>query len=270
MISKSDLCAHNTEDSPRFLYHYTKVESAIKILKSGKLLLRAPEKMNDPHEYRLREINGILINETLSEQECHKAVEIHSDAIKERKYAVRMVSFSTDQNPHWCKPIKRGWNRVSMWTYYAESHAGVCLIFDRKRLEENFSLEFSDVKCRCFCRPIQYVNDDELEQYEDMFWEAHETYLDKDHVKHLFTKLDDYAPEQEYRLLLVNSELEDTDDVLLPIKNSICGIITGDRFKYRDEAIKKTLHKAITESNEDIRTFEMNYDIPEEPLYGTY
>lgn len=268
MISKSDLCGDNTENLPRFLFHYTKVETAINILKSGTLLLHAPEKMNDPHEYRLRETNGVFINENSSEVDNHKAISIHTDAIKERNCTVRMASFSIDKNPHWCKPIKRGWNRVSMWTYYAESHAGVCLIFDRKKLEENFSLAFSNIKCRCICNPIQYVDDNKLEQYEDMFWEAHETYLDDKHIKHLFTKLDDYAPEQEYRFLLVNKELSNSVDLQLPIKKSICGLITGDRFKSKDTTIKEKLQKTITECNDDICTFEMNYDMPEDPLYA--
>ena len=101
-----------------------------------------------------------------------------------------------------------------------------------------------------------------------MFWEAHETYLDEDHIKHLFTKLEDYAPEQEYRFLLVNKDLKNSADLQLPIKDSICGLITGDKFKSRGTAIKELLQKTIAECNENISTFEMNYDIPEVPLYA--
>ena len=230
--------------------------------------MRAPGKMNDPHEYKLHETNGVIINGNPSNQECADAVRMHSNAIKERACAVRIASFSVDKKPHWCTSVERGCNRMSLWTYYAESHAGVCLIFDRKKLESAFSLAFSGDAFQCLCKPIQYVDADVISQSEEMFWEAHETYLDEAHIQDLFIKLEDYAPEQEYRFLLINRELTDSADVRLPIKDSLCGIITGDRFKTQDTILQTQLHDAIIESNGDISTFEMTYDLQEDPLYS--
>ena len=236
--SKSDLFAYNAENLPRFLYHYTKVSSAIKILKTGTLLLRAPEKMNDPHEYRLHETSGVDFNEFLSIQECNDVMLRHGDAITERKNAVRIACFSMDKSPHWCVPYERGWNRMSMWTYYADSHRGVCLVFDRKQLEESFNHIFSNATRKCFCRSVQYVNEYELDRYEDMFWEPQDSYLDEKHINHLFAKSDCFAQEQEYRRLLVNKKLKGSANVRFSIKNAICGIITGDRFDKKKNADK--------------------------------
>lgn len=260
--SKTDLFAYSAEDLPRFLYHYTKVSSAIKILKTGTLLLRAPEKMNDPYEYRSRETNGVDV----SIQECSNSISKHSNAIAERKNAVRIASFSIDKKLHWCIPSERGWNRMSMWTYYAESHAGVCLVFDRKRLEENFNLTFSNAKRKCFCRQVQYVSERELNRYEGMFCEPHDSYLGEEHIDHLFTKSDCFAQEQEYRLLLVNRNLKSSANVRFSIKNAIRAIITGDRFDKNKNADK--LQTIIDACHKNISTFEMDYSMPEYPLYS--
>lgn len=264
-LSKSDLFAYSTDDEPRYLYHYTKVLSAVNILKTGTLLLRAPEKMNDPHEYRIRQTSGIVIEGSPSIQECTNIVRKHGDAVAERKNAVRIASFSTDKSSHWCVPYERGWNRMSMWTYYAETHAGVCLIFDRKQLENDFKTAF-ETTGRCCCRPIQYVDEYELEQYEEMFWKPNDSYLDEKNIKHLFVKANCYAPEQEYRLLLINKNLKDSSDIEFSIRNSICGIITGDKFDKSKNA--GALQAAIDTCNKDISTFEMDYNMPEDPLYS--
>lgn len=263
--SKTDLFAYNAENLPRFLYHYTKVSSAIKILKTGTFLLRAPEKMNDPHEYRIRQMTGVLFHGNPSNQECGDAVFKHSNAIVERKNTVRIACFSMDKSPHWCIPSERGWNRMSMWTYYADSHRGVCLVFDRKQLEEDFNLSFSNAIRKCFCRSVQYVNEYELDRYEDMFWEPQDSYLDEKHINHLFAKSDCFAQEQEYRLLLVNKKLKGPANVRFSIKNAICGVITGDRFDKSKNADK--LQTAIDACCKDISVFEMDYDMREEPLY---
>jgi hypothetical protein len=262
---KLDLNAYNTDDAPRYLYHYTKFSSAVNILKTGKFLLRALEKMNDPHEYRLRQTSGVVFDGNPSFQECADIVHKHDDAIAERKNAVRIASFSIDKKPHWCILSERGWNRMSMWTYYAESHAGVCLIFNRKQLEKDYKNTFGAVG-QCYCRQIQYVNECELNQYEEMFWKPNNSYLDEKNVDHLFVKANCYAPEQEYRLLLVNKDLKESTDIEFPIRNCICGIITGDKFDKSKNAAE--LQTAIETCNKDIRTFEMDYNMPDDPLYS--
>lgn len=101
-------------------------------------------------------------------------------------------------------------------------------------------------KNRAFDRAVNYVNLLELDRIDDMFWEQVTTFLDESHIGHLFTKPDDFEHEQEYRFLVVNSELNTSDEnIYLPIKNSFCGLVTGRRFDTKNKENMKRLCDAM-------------------------
>ena len=78
----------NEDNTPRFLYHYTKFECAIRILASGRLFMCSLEKQNDPWEFLDREDTGIaVINQSI--RESSQNLRKHDYAIAERKNYVR-------------------------------------------------------------------------------------------------------------------------------------------------------------------------------------
>lgn len=91
-------------DKQNILFHYTRLESALKIITSNTLLFGNFETMNDISEVR-REI----FDEKLEKEIC----------------LYKSISFTTDQND------PRGFAVDSLWGYYAEKGNGVCLAFDK-------------------------------------------------------------------------------------------------------------------------------------------
>lgn len=260
------LCFAPTEDkTPRFLYHYTKYESAIKILANGYLFMRSLENQNDPWEFLPRENHIVDCGESL--KESAQNLKKHSMAIDERNNYVRQASFSIDTN------LRHGWNLTRMWAQYADNHAGVCLIFDYKQLYDDFNAAFADKATHYACRQINYVNLYELDNLEDKYWKPTTTFFHKDFIDLLFTKHDDFAQEQEYRFLAAIKDLKTSDENLrLPIKKSFCGLITGKRFEQKhEENINrlriKHLRDAMELCNKDVRPIMMYSHKFAEPLY---
>ena len=255
----------NEDGSPLFLYHYTKFDSAIKILASGNLFMCSLEKQNDPWEFLTRDDTGV-VNNGGSFEKTAQDLRDHDHAIEERKNYVRQASFSVDIEK------RHGWNLTRMWAQYADNHAGVCLIFDYKQLCDDFNAMFAGEETPHFERPIKYVSLYELDLLEDKYWEPTATFLNDNYIDLLFTKHDDYEHEQEYRFLAVNNSLKTSDENLyLPIKNSFCGLITGKRFELGyDKNMKdlrmKYLRDAMTLCNRDIRPFMMYPNGFSEPL----
>ena len=228
MICRNDLLYHglNPGNEPRFLYHYTSFESALKILDTGKLMLRSLSNMNDPYEFLPRN-HGVAGHGSPSNEELSIAVAKNKHAHIERSNDVRMVSFSVDCDDG--EILHKGWNLYSNWTWYGRNHTGVCLVFDYDHLVNEFHSYFDKLSCKHTHDRIKYAT--EFDTYEDMFWKPHESFTDVTHICHLFTKPDSYECEQEYRFLVVDEKLDNPNTpVFMPIKTSLCGLVTGYKF----------------------------------------
>lgn len=174
------------------LFHYTKFESALKIITTKKLLFGDFSKMNDIAE-SCREV----FNE-LAEGEL-------------KKY--KSLSFTFD------KRDKRAFEIDSLWGYYAEKGNGACLVFDKKSIIKEFN-RFNVFHRRGIINYIRnYTNAlflnaktkseavKEIEtKYKDIF----------------FTKSLDWSKENEYRLLVKS---EDFSSLYLNIKDSLVAVI---------------------------------------------
>lgn len=231
MIDVNDLTYHgiknaNGKAQPRFLYHYTSFDSALKIFDAGKLMMRSLSNMNDPFEF-LNRNHGVFYNGCPTGKELSSMVTKHTHAHAERSNGVRMAAFSVDNEDH--KILHKGWNLFSNWTWYGQNHAGVCLVFDYEHLVNDFNSYFDNSSCKHEHGLITYAAD--FDTYEDMFGEPHESFTDETHIDHLFTKPDSYEREQEYRFLIVDAKMDNPNTpVFMPIKTSLCGVITGYKF----------------------------------------
>lgn len=174
------------------LFHYTRFESALKIITTKHLLFGDFSNMNDISE-SYREVFNNLAEEEL------------------RKY--KSLSFTFDTRS------KRAFEIDSLWGYYAEKGNGVCFVFDKKELFN----EFNHIKSFHRRGKIHYLRNftnalflsantrceaiKEIEaKYRDIF----------------FTKSLDWAKENEYRFLVRNEELSPS---YLNIGNALIAVI---------------------------------------------
>ncbi|MBO4611567.1 MAG: DUF2971 domain-containing protein [Bacteroidaceae bacterium] len=183
------------------LFHYTRFESALKIISTKKLLFGDFSKMNDISESS-REVYNELAEEEL------------------KKY--KSLSFTFDTKG------KRAFEIDSLWGYYGEKGNGACLVFEKNKIFKEFN-HFDDFHKR---GKIQYLRNftnalflsaktrgeavKEIEtKYKDIF----------------FTKSLDWTKENEYRLLTKNETLTlpflNIEDALvavilcLPLQNKV-------------------------------------------------
>ena len=157
-----------------YLYHYTTVDNAIRIVASNTLLFGKLETMNDINEsYRCVFGNPNTI------QEAHNLL---------KQY--QQLSFVADNLP------RRGYDIPSMWGHYAERGHGVCLVFNRQSLSD------------CFSSDMINNNVDYLSEYDSSIIieeNSVEQFFAKNTQKLFFTKTSDWANEQEFRVILKSS-----------------------------------------------------------------
>ncbi len=173
------------------LYHFTKYDSAFKILLSQNLLFGKYSNMNDINE-AMRIFCHSNLEDDSKEQQRIKDIE---------KY--QQLSFTMDINQN----IK-GFELSSMWGHYAEKGFGVCLVFDKEILLDSIKND-----SRYTRKKIKYTDDvsnwkslDDANVIDEIF----------------FKKFTDWKYENEYRII-VQSDSKKRES--LNIRNSLKAII---------------------------------------------
>lgn len=203
------------------LYHYTKFDTAIKILESHSLRYGRLHNMNDIHE-----------NDKLSYVDS-KGTTINSfhsdvlDAIDCEMAKYRQISLTADDD----QKGKLGFDLHQMWGLYAEKGKGVCLVFDEDILCKQIDdavlhktvLYDTSVESFYIAKPndSQSIQHDIQRQAEILF----------------FQKRKEWEHEQEYRYIkrclnLKKEEYLDYGDALkFIILNSVFERVDGVKFK---------------------------------------
>lgn len=174
-------------ESTEKLYHYTNIDSACKILESMSLRFGSLKELNDPQESR-RAIFADL----------HKDPVLWSNLCKK----FRQLSLSRDG-------VAPGFMIQSMWSHYADKGNGVCLVFDKQKLLEQFRNKsiWNDA-----VNYIQdYVSDIILASEDDLIHKYNDVFFNKDLS---------WEPEQEYRIVSYSSEITQVN-----ISDSLMGVI---------------------------------------------
>lgn len=154
-----------------YLFHYTSLDKAIKIIASNTLLFGKLEKMNDINEsYRCVFGNGETIREAY---------------VLLKRY--QQLSFVADKMP------RRGYDIPSMWGHYAERGHGVCLVFDRQLLTDCFS-------CDMIKDNVDYSS--EYDSSIIIEGDTVERFFTNNTHQLFFTKTSDWANEQEFRVIV--------------------------------------------------------------------
>ena len=242
-----------------YLFHYTAYSSALNILLSQRLRLGSLKYMNDSLEFEDHHGQPFRFQGEYSEQEYMDKVRDYENAVSEKDRSVRFASFSMDRYPCY-NNFSKGWARSRMWAQYADTHKGVCLIFDKTNLINAFKSKFKNDACRTYCREVNYTNN--LQTSGDALSLPCKSLLTEDKIEFLFQKNEDFRNEQEFRLLLINTDLKNPEDIVsFSIADTICGIITGVKFPKENEL---PLKKAVESCNPAIKIFPMSwhYGVP--------
>ena len=178
------------------LYHYTSFETALKIIASGQLRYGRLSNMND-------------VNEAYRYVYYNKDLNISSQDVLQELSLYRQLSFSVDG-------VNCGYNISPMWGHYAQKGRGVCLVFDRNKLENKLS-EQSNVYSRTITYKSNYSGDIDIKMSDIPQSIASQ----KDEI--FFSKSSEWEYEQEYRIV---KKFNNTNgDEFLDIKDCIIAVI---------------------------------------------
>lgn len=103
-----------------YLYHFTSIDSFIKILVTEKFRLSCINKMNDVNE-------SLAIFEKFSSFNKEQRIIKHEKYIRERTFLGCFNVLKENEDIR---------DKVSMWGYYADSCKGICMEIDKRKLDE--------------------------------------------------------------------------------------------------------------------------------------
>jgi hypothetical protein len=229
-----------------YLYHYTKFETALKILDSKKLKFNNYGTSNDPYESKklyftvlkaTYENNNIFINHIDNARQIQLLNEY------------KIICFSQDKSPLGKLSLfNRGCCLLSLWALYADNHKGVCLVFDRFDLCK----EVNQQHLSNWPMPVSY--EELLERHSYIHRMAITTIYQKgnidiyDQIKvnihnnpgpMFFLKDKNWEHENEFRIVLFN--IKNDEETFVNITNSLKGIIIGTELDYESTSKLKIL-----------------------------
>jgi len=219
--------------SSNLLYHYTRIQTAYDhILYTNKLKLSERHTSNDPIENIIDPIitNSFYgYNET--ERPSDKDISEASNFIKEKIKNAKQICFCMNSdNPDFHKftilPYEYfGFLKPRMWDQYGDKYNGVCLVFDKTKLETNksdiYSKKVEYISYSEFHRNHANIDLNDLQDYGlDQYYEtSFERIKNQGFLKHL-----DYSGENEYRFITFLEK-----DTYINIGDSLKAIVISDR-----------------------------------------
>lgn len=223
--------------------HYTSKDKAISILYDKRINFSPLLSCDDPRESKQWNFGFIGAEQMFCLKNFREALYVFDNYIKNNSMILcfcgwnnEEINFGKNAIPHYRQDYYRvGWSRSRMWSQYGVKHTGVCLVFDRKQLEEQFKSTFEPNK--------KFTGRVEYQYHLESFVKARkiscrniighgvdkalEMQIDKYFHEYFFLKLMDYLEEHEYRLVVIAN---DGDSIGLPIESSLKGVIVGINF----------------------------------------
>ena len=242
-------------DENKYLYHYTDVSKAFKIIDGDSLRFSKTSRTNDTLESKLK-INFNSINTSIH---C-KLVEWIQLFNGSYSNNLQLLCFSMDKKFQY-QPIDertyfsdfsgRGFAMPRMWAQYASNNTGVCLVYDKKKLTEiikkslrSLLIYFDKVKYKNQLYTYDFKNEtinliagqSNLKENSGFNIQCHDFLKEnKDFTKYnYFYKLNDWEGEKEFRFLAYNEDelyVDNSNDALV-------GVVIGEKI---DDTNKRIL-----------------------------
>lgn len=177
------------------LYHYTKFDTAIRIILSEHLKFGRLGDMND-------------VNEAYKHISYDHRGNVKMKDVQKELKLYRQISLTMDSSTY------QGFDISAMWGHYAEKGKGVCLVFDKQKLLKCLPTDMRSRKVhykRKFKGSV-HIDSDNIAKS-----------LERRRKEFFFTKSSDWKYEQEFRII---TKVKDcSDDLYLYFKDSLIAII---------------------------------------------
>lgn len=204
------------------IYHYTTSRTCIESILFDRRLRFSPlSRTNDPLEYQdfIHAATGTDTTKEQLAQLIYKGFSINEMV----KHSCKICCFSIDAEPgsvpNATSLFHKGYAKSRMWSQYADYHRGVCMVFSLNRLYQIVMTETESVNVpmeshvSVFHGIVEYDNylrklNDALDiEYTPEEISKSEIQRVGDNAQaYLFSKLEDYKDEQEYRIVLHSSK----------------------------------------------------------------
>lgn len=180
----------------KHVFHFTKFESALRIIASKSLKFGRFENMNDIAEAK-RDVYGM----------------VSADIINAELSKYQSISLTLDDPSH------RGFKIDPLWGHYAQGGNGACLVFDIEKLSQKMKEQF---ETNATIAPINYSSEFTNAIFtEGDSQEAVRQYIEDNLEDIFFTKSLDWEYEQELRILIKEDDLNEKfiywDDALIAV-----------------------------------------------------
>lgn len=253
----------NKIDRNKYLYHYTSIEKAFKILYYKKLRFSPITATNDIFEQKAK----LLFNNY--DSDTHKKITKIRNYFDDQRNRVRILCFSQDNQEVLDNPsdfpedyrnanvIGRGLALPRMWAQYSANNSGVCFIFNKQKL-------INSIKAQgliFLANKVQYVDNYANEQlkkediqqlYKKIDLEYSNVFLDmirknNDFLNYnFFTKLNDWESENEYRIMTYVCEKDSNTNVEIDeLYKFLEGVVVGQNIADENCVILNKLAKDV-------------------------
>ena len=226
-------------DTTKCFFHYTTRDAAFEhILPTGKLRFSKLEQMRDPMESK--DLHWPAGWFPVGEDENVKQLAYSDFAraateIRRRTHLLALTVDALGYSPG-AEAFAAGWSRARMWEHYAEQHAGVCLIFDRRSLTDNLTADLEDqTGSRPFSEPVTYTETgDEQAPFldltsipDDIAGSFVPEFIEQNYFRLFFEKALDWETEHEYRFVTTAPA---DDPLYVDYGDALVGVVVGEKF----------------------------------------
>ncbi len=219
------------------LFHYTKLESFLKIIETMTLRSSPLCKMNDMNEANIDNLDWTTDFLMM---------------FKAEKYVKEQCSVISFTKNYMTGPFcEEGSNHPAMWAHYAEDSNGVCIVLDKESLLEINKQQLTGLFYKM--EPVDYsmhcAPDDEImkKNYANV-----SDFVQSNYKELFFKKHTDWSYEREERFFVESPE------VYLNIKGAIKHIILGGRLKNNEDSIRQIIEQMITPGTLSYKIFNMH------------
>lgn len=227
------------------LYHFTSARVGIEELLFKKQIKFGPlSHTNDPLEFQ-DFYHVVVADSSELRSEVDKTVSKANEANRILKTKYRICCFTSDV--HLKEELDysifdRGFSKSRMWSQYADSHKGICLVFSKVKFQTNIGTNPKSfdipIETEFFLSSdfVSYSNDvtaivkmlaiDHAEAKDKTAFEI----LEKNLGRYLYSKYRDYRDEQEFRVSLYSDYFKASESLYVNFADSLEAIILGSRF----------------------------------------
>ena len=242
----------------QYLYHFTTIEKAVKILHSNTLKFSKTGSLNDTLESKpklssddfmfsgdFKRFSAALIHFRKINHDYLQILCFSKDLPSQSRTHINERKLYTDYSG-------RGFAFPRMWAQYAGNNAGICFVFDKKTLCT--IIEKSVGSLLIHSDDVEYINQfQHYEMYPNRIMKLAEQIKQQselqgsiatidflrnntDFVKYnYFSKLDDWASENEFRFLGYGDSVFFVKDIF----DALVGVVLGEMIAPYDEEIVK-------------------------------